>query len=86
MIGFRPTPPPVPPVEHVLWIVRKDIREARALVRVMPHGRELRCFVGDQLAWSRLFRDHDDSRALGEMAEGACVLFEDHGWVRDLTV
>jgi hypothetical protein len=30
-----------------------------------------------------LYRDHEDSRALGELAEVTRVLFEDKGWKTD---
>ena len=82
-IGFKPSSPPTPPVEHVLWIVRKDSRHARAIVRQHPHGRGLVVMVGENIAWSRLYRDHEDSRLLGQMSEGTRIDFERLGWVTD---
>ena len=69
-IGFHTAPPPTPPREITLWVVRKDTRHARALVRQHPLGRELVVMVGEDIGWSRLYRDQEDSRALGQMAEG----------------
>jgi hypothetical protein len=79
-VGFRP---PSPPIEHVLWIVRKDNQEARAIVRHDPLGRELVVMVGQDIGWSRLYRDHEDIRAPGEMAEGCRLDFERLGWRTD---
>ena len=39
-IRLRDVTPPVAPLEHMLWTVRKDTRVARAVVRILPHGRE----------------------------------------------
>jgi hypothetical protein len=80
-VGFRPPTPSTPPIEHVLLIVRKDNREARALVRQHPHGRELVVMVGQDVGWSRLYKDHEDG--LGEMAEGCRLNFERLGWRTD---
>jgi hypothetical protein len=80
-VGFRPPdPPPSPPKVEILWVVRKGDREARAIVRQHPLGRELVVFVGEDIGWSRLFRHHEDSRTLGEMAEGCRLDFERCGW------
>ena len=45
-IGFNPLPPTPKPFEHLLWRVKKDSREAQAVVWVFAHGRELRVSVG----------------------------------------
>ena len=57
-IGFTPPRPPDPPTPRVeiLWAVRKDDREARALVRQHPLGRELVVMVGQDMGWSRVYR------------------------------
>ena len=39
--------------------------------------------VGEDIAWSRPYRDHEDSRDLGLMAEGTRLDFERLGWVTD---
>ena len=72
---------PAPP-EHLVWRLEKDSRVAEARVRIYPHGRELRIVVNDVLFWSRLFRDHEDSRLLGSEASGCRQDFERRGWVR----
>jgi hypothetical protein len=82
-IGFRPSGPVAPPPQITLWVVLKDTRNARATVRQHPHGRELVVLVGEDIAWSRLYRDHEDSRDLGLMAEGTRLDFERLGWVTD---
>ena len=51
---------------------------------MLPHGRELRVLVGEELGWSRLFRDAD-ARALRELSASTLADFEHHGWVRDMT-
>ena len=53
-IGFTPPRPPDPPTPRVeiLSAVRKDDREARALVRQHPLGRELVVMVGQDIGWS----------------------------------
>jgi hypothetical protein len=57
-IGFTPLRPPDPPTPRVeiLWAVRKGDREARALVRQHPLGRELVVMVGQDIGWSRVYR------------------------------
>jgi hypothetical protein len=35
------------------------------------------------VAWSRLYRQGEDLRAMGELSEGTRVLFEAKGWTRD---
>ena len=39
--------------------------------------------VGEDIAWSRPYRDNEDSRDLGLMAEGTRLDFERLGWVTD---
>ena len=39
--------------------------------------------VGENIAWSRLYRDHEDSRLLGQMSEGTRIDFERLGWTTD---
>lgn len=73
-------PPPQRPIEHVVWRLTKDARIAEAVVRIYPHGRELRVTVGGVLFWSRLYRDGEDSRPLGEMATGCRQDFLRFGW------
>ena len=80
-VGFAPRRPPPPPHEITLWVARKDRRHARALIRQHPLGRELVVMIGQDIGWSRLYRDHKDSRTLGEMAEGCRLDFERFGWV-----
>jgi hypothetical protein len=46
---------------------RKDTREARA-IRQYPLGRELIVMVGQDIGWSRLYRDHGDSRRIPAFA------------------
>ena len=61
-------------------------RTAEARVRFYPHGQELRVLVGDDPAWSRLYRQGEDLRELGHLSEGTRVLFEAKGWQRDPTL
>jgi hypothetical protein len=81
-VGFGEPTAAIPPTEILLWTVTKNVRRARAVVRVYPHGRELRVSVEDTLMWSRLYRDHEDSRELGQMAAGTLADFERVGWRR----
>ena len=85
-IGFRPHSPLPPAREQVLWRVHKDGRTAEARVRFYSHGQELRVLVGDDPAWSRLYRQGEDLRELGHLSEGTRVLFEAKGWQRDPTL
>ncbi len=39
--------------------------------------------VGENIAWSRLYRDHEDSRLFGQMSAGTRIDFERLGWVTD---
>ena len=66
-----------------LWVLRKDERVARAIIRIYPHGRELVTMLNDDLVFSRLYRDDEDNSALADMAEGARVAFVAKGWVQD---
>jgi hypothetical protein len=47
---------------------RKDTREAPAIVRQHPLGRELIVMVGQDIGCSRLYRDHGDSRRIPAFA------------------
>jgi hypothetical protein len=86
-VGFRPSPPAAPPpFDALLWRVTNDVREARAIVRAMAHGRELRVYVGQELAWSRLYQPHEGSHALLELSKSTRGRFEAYGWTRDITV
>ena len=49
----------------VVWTVR----HARAVMRMLPHSRELRGLIGAELGLSRPCR-HEDARALREFAAG----------------
>jgi hypothetical protein len=75
---------PVLPCDVLLWRVVKAGRMAQAVIRLLPGGRELRVYVGQELAWARLFHDHEDSRVLGEMADGCLADFRRTGWRRVL--
>ena len=76
-----PLPPP-PPNERTLWVLRRGFRVTRAVVRLFPHGRELRLLVGEELAWSRLFRDDAQGPTLNTFAEHALRTFTSCGWTR----
>jgi hypothetical protein len=80
-IGFRQNTPPPPPDAVVLWVCRKGKREARAVVRLMPHGRELRILVDGEMGWTRLYRNHEADH-ISQFAEGALAPFISIGWVR----
>ena len=80
VIGFGVPEPPPPPRVRILWVVRKGDREARALVRQHPLGRELVVMVGLDIGWSRLFRDYEDSRALETKGEGCRLDFLRYKW------
>jgi len=70
----------VPPVEHLLWRLRKDEKVAEARIREMAHGHELRISVDSQLVWSKLF----PLDAIGEaprLSIANRALFEHRGWV-----
>jgi hypothetical protein len=84
-MGFQHSDPIVPPSEALLWRVTKDTCNAQAVVRLLPHGRELRVTVNGDLMWSRLFRDDEDGHELGRMSDGCRVNFERVGWTRNLT-
>ena len=62
---------------------REDTRIARAVVRILPHGRELRFTVGDVLMLSKLYRTEEDVRELGVMSTGTLQNFEGRGWTLD---
>jgi hypothetical protein len=81
-IGFQPWPSPVPPVEHLLWRLRKDGRVAEARVREMAHGHELRISVDNQLVWSKLFPLDAIADAPRESV-ATLALFLDRGWARE---
>jgi len=71
-IGFRPSPPPEPPLEApLLRVQHKDGREARAVVRSMSHGRELRIYIGQPVL---------------DASNTTLAAFQARGWVRDVTV
>jgi hypothetical protein len=81
-VGFRKSdqPPPLPPLEILLWRVTKDRRVAEARLRVLAHAREFRVTVGDILVVSRLFRGDEDVWELGDESAGALDRFLGHGW------
>jgi len=86
-IGFRPSPPPEPPLEApLLRVQHKDGREARAVVRSMSHGRELRIYIGDDLRGSRLFPPHEGGQPVLDASNTTLAAFQARGWVRDVTV
>jgi hypothetical protein len=87
-IAFRPPrEPPDPPLDAIMWrVFRKDGREARAVVRSVGHGKELRIYVGDDMRWSRLYRQHDGTEALLEMSHTTLAAYEARGWRREMTV
>jgi len=85
-VGFRPFSPVPQFKERIYWRVRKGSRTAEARVRVLPIGLELRVLVGSDLVWSRLYRQGEDYRALGQMSEGCRIDFERLGWQRDTEV
>ncbi len=76
-IGFDRSYDDPPPLHRAitLWVLRKDTRVVRGIIRVYPHGRELVCMINEDIGFSRLYRDDEDSRALAELAEGTRVLF-----------
>lgn len=92
-IGFRRAPEPVPPTDVTVWIASKDTREARAVVRMLPIGRELRVYVRGELMSSRPFRENEIS-ARRAAADGCLCEFSKarldtpaaavtSGWKRD---
>ena len=76
--GVHPPPPRV----EILWAVRKGDREARALVRQHPLGRELVVMVGQDIGWSRVYRLDEDRQALDTMAVGCLQDFLRLDWQR----
>jgi hypothetical protein len=54
------------------------------VLRLLPTGRELRVYVGQDLGWSRLFRDHEDQRQIAQMSDGTLADFERLGWTREI--
>ena len=80
-IGQAPSqPPPPPPLEYLLWRVSKHKRIAEARLRVLAHGREFRVTVDDRLFFSRLFRDDEDGRKVGDESAETLDNFLGHGW------
>jgi hypothetical protein len=56
-VGFTEKPLERPPVEYIVWRVRKDTRTAEARIRDVPgYGVELRFLIRDALVESRMFR------------------------------
>ena len=62
--------------------MRKGDREARALARQHPLGRELVVMVGQDIGWSRVYRPHEDRQALDAMAVGWLQDFMRLDWQR----
>ena len=58
----------------------KDSRIAEARIRVMAYGREFRVTMADTLFLSRLFRDDEDGRKLGDESARTLDNFLGHGW------
>jgi hypothetical protein len=77
-VGFAERPPERPPLEAVLWRVRKDERIAEAIVRDVPsYGFELRFLVRGALVYSRMFRKR---HSLEQLATEKRRAFEALGW------
>ena len=65
--------------EDELWSLVKDGHSARAVLKMMPHGLELRIDVGGGvLVWSRLFREGDGNPVAAAKAHRQA--FVDRGW------
>jgi hypothetical protein len=78
-VGLVPTLTPAPPVERVLWRLRKGERIAEARIREMPHGQELRINVDGNLRWAQLYR----SVGVVESATERHATFVALGWHDD---
>lgn len=77
--GGQPAPLPPAYPEHEVWRVVKDTRAATASIRDLPHGRELRVLVGDDLLTAIVYRP-GEANELAEMATGLRQSFEAKGW------
>lgn len=67
-----------PPIEAVVWRMRKDTRIAEARMRAAPFGRfEIRFFVRDILIYSEVFGDR---AALDRLSDEKRAGFIAHGW------
>ena len=75
----RSFPPPAP--EHVLWVIRQDTREARAVLCGCGHGVELRFLYRGEVMWTRTFAPDDLAGALAA-ADGALGDWTALGWER----
>jgi hypothetical protein len=62
-----------------VWVLRKDTREARAVLRAYPHGIELRLLYNGELLWSRLYQPQDQD-GLDAAAEDARQDWTALGW------
>ncbi len=70
---------PTPPMERVIWRLRKGERTAEARVREMRHGQELRINVDGTLRWAQLYR----SVGVVESAAERHSAFVSLGWHAD---
>lgn len=68
-----------PPVERRLAVLVKAARSAQLVERQHPLGRELRCLVGSEFLWGRVFRPGEDERFESEL-RAAVEAFTARGW------
>lgn len=61
------------------WVLVKDARSAQLLEAPHPAGRELRCLVGAELRWSRVFPLGAYGELLAE-SETVKASFQERGW------
>ena len=75
-LGAWPSAPLAVP-EDELWSLVKDEHSARAVLKTMPHGLELRIDLDGSLLWLQLFHDDGDPVAAAREHRQA---FVDRGW------
>jgi hypothetical protein len=68
-----------PVAERALWTVRRDLRQATAVLRAGSFGRELRLSIDGELVFRRLLSDSDvEDRIAADLLR----VFNRQGWVR----
>ena len=70
--------PDLPVAERSLWCVRRDDREATAVVRACSFGRELRLSIDGAVVCRRLLTDSEPDEIV---AADLLHMFTKRGWV-----
>jgi hypothetical protein len=71
--------PDSPAAERSLWTVRREPRQATAVLRVCSLGRELRLSIDGELVFRRLLSESDPEESI---ATDLLRVFKRQGWVR----